>query len=188
MSSMTGTTKQTYDGAKSLRRRRKTTEITKTLSSYFLLLLVMVIIVVPLMWSIAASFTPNEEVFEHVFPFSWRALFPSSPTLEAYVALFEQRDFGRAILNTLLLAFGSVFIGILISAMAGFAFAKFEFRGKNVLFVVLITLIPVEVIISSLLICGSVDHHGRGYSFRGLPMALSFLCSANSSQIFRRKL
>lgn len=57
-------------------------------------------------------------------------------------------------MNTLALAFGSVLIGLLISAMAGFAFAKFEFRGKNVLFVVvLITfMIPVEVIIIPLYI------------------------------------
>ena len=43
----------------------------------------------------------------------------------------------------------TVIVGLLISAMAGFAFAKFEFRGKNVLFVIVLLtfMIPVEVII-----------------------------------------
>lgn len=129
-------------------------ELLHKLLSYALLISVLAIVVVPLMWAVAASFTPNEQVFKYVFPFSWRALFPSDPTLEAYVNLFEQRDFGRAIVNTLALSFGSVLIGLLISAMAGFAFAKFEFRGKNLLFViVLITfMIPVEVIIIPLYI------------------------------------
>jgi len=145
---------KTEQEARHLRRRRRLAEILHKLLSYALLVSVLVIVVVPLMWAVAASFTPNEQVFKYVFPFSWRALFPSDPTLEAYVNLFEQRDFGRAIVNTLALSFGSVLIGLLISAMAGFAFAKFEFRGKNVLFViVLITfMIPVEVIIIPLYI------------------------------------
>ena len=145
---------KTEQEARNLRRRRRLAELLHKLLSYVLLISVLAIVVVPLMWAVAASFTPNEQVFKYVFPFSWRALFPSDPTLEAYVNLFEQRDFGRAIVNTLALSFGSVLIGLLISAMAGFAFAKFEFRGKNLLFViVLITfMIPVEVIIIPLYI------------------------------------
>lgn len=145
---------KTEQEARHLRRRRRLAELLQKLLSYALLVSVLVIVVVPLMWAVAASFTPNEQVFKYVFPFSWRALLPSDPTLEAYVNLFEQRDFGRAIVNTLALSFGSVLIGLLISAMAGFAFAKFEFRGKNILFViVLITfMIPVEVIIIPLYI------------------------------------
>jgi len=145
---------KTEQEARNLRRRRRLAELLHKLLSYVLLVSILAIVVVPLMWAVAASFTPNEQVFKYVFPFSWRALFPSDPTLEAYVNLFEQRDFGRAIVNTLALSFGSVLIGLLISAMAGFAFAKFEFRGKNLLFViVLITfMIPVEVIIIPLYI------------------------------------
>ena len=136
------------------KRRRRTADVLRRVVSYSLLILVLVLIVVPLMWSVAASFTPNELVFKYVFPFSWRALLPSEPTLDAYIGLFERRDFGRAIANTLVLSAGTVLIGLLISAMAGFAFAKFEFRGKNVLFIaVLITfMIPVEVIIIPLYI------------------------------------
>jgi multiple sugar transport system permease protein/putative chitobiose transport system permease protein len=154
MTTTVATRTKTEHEARHLRRRRKSAELLHKLLSYALLVSVLVIVVVPLMWAVAASFTPNEQVFKYVFPFSWRALFPSDPTMEAYVNLFEQRDFGRAIVNTLALSFGSVLIGLLISAMAGFAFAKFEFRGKNLLFViVLITfMIPVEVIIIPLYI------------------------------------
>lgn len=154
MATIVDSRKQTEREAKRLRMRRRSAEASRLLLSYALLALVLVIVVVPLMWSVAASFTPNEQVFKYVFPFSWRALFPSDPTLDAYSNLFELRDFGRAIANTLALSIGTVLIGLLISAMAGFAFAKFEFRGKNVLFVVvLITfMIPVEVIIIPLYI------------------------------------
>jgi len=151
---MTDKPTQTAQEAKRLRQRRRVSDGMHTLFNYVLLLTILLIVVVPLMWAIAASFSPNEQVFRYVFPFSWRALFPSEPTLDAYINLFRLRDFGRAIANTLALSVGTVAVGLLISAMAGFAFAKFEFRGKNVLFViVLITfMIPVEVIIIPLYI------------------------------------
>lgn len=154
MTTMTDKRVQTAEVAKQLRRQRQVFDSMRTLFNYVLLVTILLIVVVPLMWAIAASFTPNEQVFRHVFPFSWRALLPSDPTLDAYMNLFRLRDFGRAIVNTLALTLGTVAIGLLISAMAGFAFAKFEFRGKNALFIiVLITfMIPVEVIIIPLYI------------------------------------
>lgn len=154
MTAMTNNRAQTAEAAKRLRRQRQVFDGMRTIFNYVLLVTILLIVVVPLMWAIAASFTPNEQVFRYVFPFSWRALLPSDPTLDAYINLFRLRDFGRAIINTLALSLGTVAIGLLISAMAGFAFAKFEFRGKNALFIiVLITfMIPVEVIIIPLYI------------------------------------
>jgi ABC-type glycerol-3-phosphate transport system permease component len=151
---MTDKQTQTAQEARQLRQRRRLSDGARTLFHYVLLTTILLIVVVPLMWAVAASFTPNEQVFRYVFPFSWRALFPSDPTLDAYLNLFQLRDFGGAIANTLALSVGTVAVGLLISAMAGFAFAKFEFRGKNLLFVtVLITfMIPVEVIIIPLYI------------------------------------
>ena len=149
MTAMTDKQTQTAQEARQLRQRRRLSDGARTLFHYVLLTTILLIVVVPLMWAVAASFTPNEQVFRYVFPFSWRALFPSDPTLDAYLNLFQLRDFGGAIANTLALSVGTVAVGLLISAMAGFAFAKFEFRAKNLLFViVLITLmIPVEVIV-----------------------------------------
>ncbi|MCX6040007.1 MAG: carbohydrate ABC transporter permease [Caldilinea sp.] len=154
MTAMTDKQTQTAQEARQLRQRRRLSDGARTLFHYVLLTTILLIVVVPLMWAVAASFTPNEQVFRYVFPFSWRALFPSDPTLDAYLNLFQLRDFGGAIANTLALSVGTVAVGLLISAMAGFAFAKFEFRGKNLLFVtVLITfMIPVEVIIIPLYI------------------------------------
>jgi multiple sugar transport system permease protein/putative chitobiose transport system permease protein len=143
------TPQRVHDEAARLRRRRGLRAGAHKLFVYVMLFITLLIVVVPLMWAIAASFTPNELVFKYVYPFSWRALFPSNPTLEGYIALFTEQDMGRAILNTGALALGTVFVGLLISAMAGFAFAKFEFRGKNILFIIVLLtfMIPVEVII-----------------------------------------
>jgi multiple sugar transport system permease protein len=114
---------------------------------YVLLILSATILVLPLLWAISASFTPNNKVFEYVYPFSVRAFLPVDFTLEAYQNLFE-RGFGQVIANTLMLGFIGVVVGGTINAMAGFAFARFKFRGKNFLFVLVILLpflIPVDL-------------------------------------------
>lgn len=95
----------------------------------------------PLYWMISGSLKPGRESLDYP-----PTLFPHEPTLVNYKELFTELDFGRYLVNTLVVvAIGAV--GVLLMAMAGYAFAKFEFRGKGLLFfVVLATLmIPVQV-------------------------------------------
>jgi multiple sugar transport system permease protein len=95
----------------------------------------------PFLWMLLASFKPQREALD--FP---PTLLPLAPTLEHYVTLFVQLDFGRYLVNTLLVVAIS-FLGLLIMAMAGYGFAKFEFRGRRwMFFLVLATMmIPVQV-------------------------------------------
>ena len=114
---------------------------------YCLLIVGVLIVVIPLMWAAAASFTPNHKVFEYAYPFSWRALLPVDFTLEAYENIFA-RGFGQSITNTLFLAVATVIIGGAANALAGFAFGRFEFRGKNALFMIIVMLtflVPIDL-------------------------------------------
>ncbi len=114
---------------------------------YVLLIAVAILFIIPMLWAFSASFTPNNRVFEYASPFSWRAFLPLDFTLEAYQALFA-RGFGVTLLNTFFLGIVVVVAGGFVNAMAGFAFARFEFPGKRALFifVIMITfLIPVDL-------------------------------------------
>lgn len=114
---------------------------------YSLLMLSAAFLLLPLLWAIAASFTPNEKVFEYAYPFSLRALLPLNFTLDAYRALFA-RGFGRTLLNTLILGVVTLFVGGFTNALAGFAFARFQFRGKNLIFFGIVMtsfLVPVDL-------------------------------------------
>lgn len=110
--------------------------IAKTATIYFLLVVMSLIVLVPLMWGFSASLTPNEQVFDNLRPFSWRAFVPTNFTLEAYRAIFRDNDFGRAILNSFILAFSGVFLGSLLSTTAGFAFSRFDFPGRRFFFAI----------------------------------------------------
>ena len=141
------TTLPTRAGARPRTRLSYRRALVEQIIIYILLVLVAAIMIVPLLWAIAASFTPNDLVFRYAYPFSWRAFLPVDFTLEAYQNLFA-RNFGRSLINTFILGIAVVLIGGTINAMAGFAFARFEFWGKRPLFVfiILVTfLIPVDL-------------------------------------------
>ena len=119
----------------------------ETILIYILHIITATIFIIPLLWAIAASFTPNEQVFQYAYPFSWRAFLPNNFTLEAYDNLFA-RDFGVSLVNTLFLGVSVVIAGGVVNAMAGFAFARFQFRGKRIIFVLIILitfLIPIDL-------------------------------------------
>ena len=129
------------------RQRHELLRTGEHLLTYGLLIIVAIFVLLPLMWAFAASFTPNAKVFEYAFPFSLRALFPVDFTLEAYEALFA-RGFGNALKNSFWLSGVTVVLGGSINALAGFAFARFEFRGKRILFLTVILLpflVPVDL-------------------------------------------
>lgn len=108
----------------------------------------------PLVWMVLTSLkTPNETVKS---PPVW---FPASPSLDAYRQVTDVIDVLRALGNSLLIA-GTTTIGVLVtSLMAGYAFAKYRFRGRGVLFAAMVmtmflppivTLIPLYRIVTTL--------------------------------------
>jgi len=95
----------------------------------------------PFFWMIATSFKPQRESTD--FPPS---VLPKEPTLEWYQTLFVELDFGRYLANTVIVVLIGL-VGLLLMAMAGYAFAKFDFRGRKVLFFLVLAtmMIPIQV-------------------------------------------
>ncbi len=115
---------------------------------HILYLFVGLLVVGPLLWALASSLRPRDEIFQYLMPFSVKALYPTTPTLEAYRTIFFEKDFGRAVLNTGFVAIATVVGGLLVAALAGFAFARLECPGKRGLFVLTVVsfLVPFEAI------------------------------------------
>ena len=95
----------------------------------------------PFIWMVFASVKPRSESV--AYP---PTLLPQEPTFEFFRQLFVELDFGRYLVNTLAIVIISM-AGLLLMAAAGYGFAKFQFRGRDALFfLVLITMmIPVQV-------------------------------------------
>ncbi|HVL22889.1 MAG TPA: carbohydrate ABC transporter permease [Thermomicrobiales bacterium] len=113
--------------------------------TYLALVILAIIVLLPLEWIIASSFTNRETVFKNVLPFSLKALYPENPTLQGYRAIFND-GYGRAIVNTLGVAITTVLGCLFVGTTAGFAFARFDFRFKGLLWslVLLSLMVPYE--------------------------------------------
>lgn len=110
--------------------------------TYSLLLLGAVITIVPFAWMLATSFKPEPEVF--IFP---PHLLPLEPTLKAYTTLFTKIEFGRTFLNSAIVTTLYTLINMLVASLAGYAFAKIKFIGRDKIFslFLLTMMIPSQV-------------------------------------------
>ena len=96
----------------------------------------------PLLWMVSASLMPAGEATA-LPPRVW----PSQVTLEHYRALFTRLNLARYALNSTLLAAAIAVISLGFNSMAGYAFAKFRFVGRDRLFRLLLAalVIPGQV-------------------------------------------
>ncbi|MEU5870956.1 carbohydrate ABC transporter permease [Glycomyces sp. NPDC047369] len=109
-------------------------------------LAVLVVILYPAVWMLMSSFKPSSEIIGEV------SLLPTGGGLQNYAKALEGIggiSFWTFVLNSLVLAAGSV-VGILLScSLAAYAFARIAFRGRNLFFVCMIAtmLLPFHVVI-----------------------------------------
>lgn len=85
----------------------------------------------PFFWMVSTSLKAREAIY--AIPIQW---IPKEPSLEAYRAIFHLTniDFVRGFVNSVVVSVLLTLLPLLSSAMAAFAFAKIEFRGKRMLF------------------------------------------------------
>ncbi len=121
------------------------------------------VMVVPFVWMVSTSFKPAQEIF--VVPPTW---IPSQPTLKNYVDLFQNLDFARPFLNTVIVSGSITVLSVLFSSMAGFAFAKFRFRGRNALFMLILATIMVPGQMTIIPVFLMLRHLGLINTYAGL--------------------
>lgn len=103
-------------------------------------------ILLPLLYAVSIAFMPSSELFT-----TSMNLIPSSPTLENFSQAMVKIPLGRFIVNSFLVA-GCITFGQMIScSLAAFSFSFLDFKGKNLLFMVVMAtmMIPGEATIIS---------------------------------------
>lgn len=119
-----------------------------TIARYTALTVIFVVLVLPLYWFIMSSFRPVEDIFRYANDFGLRTLVPDRLTLDNHKAVLRS-EFTTALFNSLFVCTTTVIFGVLVNSMAGFAFAVFDFRFKNLLFVLVLLsfMMPFEAIV-----------------------------------------
>lgn len=108
----------------------------------------------PLIWMVLSSFKTAEELAQ-LPPTIW----PERFSLAGYEYIFTKLPFARYFANSVFVSMASTALAVFTSSLAGYIFAKFEFRGKNIIFFAIlasmmipgaIMLVPRYLLITSL--------------------------------------
>lgn len=139
------------------------TRINKKVKRVILLHLPVLLIVFfaigPYVWTFISSITPDDALSD-TFRF-----FPENPTLVNYTRLFVNIDFGKNMMDSLLVAFGSTFLGLALTLTASYSFSRFKFRFRQLFLIqfLVINMFPVVLLIVPLFIImrnlGLMDTH-----------------------------
>ncbi len=125
------------------------------------------IFIVPMLYTFISSLKSTGDIF--IIPIQW---IPKRVNWPNFTVPFAEKNFGTYFMNSIIVAVCVTVSSLFFSSLAGYSLAKFEYRGKKALFViVLITMmIPIEVTIVPLAII--VSNLGWMNSYQGLIIPL----------------
>lgn len=112
-----------------------------------------ILVSIPFLWMLLSAFKPENEILR-IPP----TILPENPTFDNFIKLFTEMNFLIYLRNTLIIVFISS-IGLLFNGMAGYGFAKFNFKGKEKLFYLVlatmmipgqVTMIPVYLLLNEM--------------------------------------
>ena len=129
----------------SLERRAKTRKILSRTVTYMLLSLWAVLVLFPFYWMVLSSVKSYSAYNSEYIP----RFFTLAPTFENYITAFTAVDLGDYFLNTLIFTVATTAIMLVVTVLAAFAFARLNFKGKNLAFTLFLALmmIPSELVV-----------------------------------------
>ena len=116
---------------------------------YAFLVTLLLVFALPLLWALSASFKSRADIFSYP-----PAPLPDPAVLDNYRGLLEAQPFWSWFTISTVVAVLSTVVSVLLCSLAGFAFAKYRFRGKNALFTIMFSAlaVPFAVIVVPLFI------------------------------------
>lgn len=144
---------------KLIKKRKPNRSIWGDLFLYLFLILVAIIMAFPIVYAVSSALKPLDELFK--FP---PTIFPKHPTMDNFSDLFVTMGkswvtFSRYLFNTVFITFVGTFGHLIISSMAAFVLAKYEFPGNQTFFKIVtvammftgyVTAIPNYIILNKL--------------------------------------
>src|SRR5581483_1068953 len=113
------------------------------------LILLAIFFLLPFAWLLCAAFKTSDDLFSSIF-LPWQHL--DRLTFSNFVDLFRKEPFARWIINSVFLSTAYTVTVVALSSLGGFALAKYRFRGKRLIMIVMLAtmLLPSQVILPSM--------------------------------------
>lgn len=139
---------------------RKPSTLRRILTTDLPVAFIVLFAMAPFVWMILTSLTPSAQIAA-----TGVALSPAGWSLDNYVRLIEQTSFLKNMLDSLIVAGGTMVVGLAVAVSAAYAFSRFRFRGRTLLMLqfLLINMFPVVLLILPLFVLmrrlGLLDTH-----------------------------
>ena len=130
---------------KRLERRAATRKTISKTVTYILLALWAILVLFPFYWMVLSSVKSYSAYNSEYIP----QFITLAPTLENYFTAFTAVNLGDYFLNTLIFTLATTAIMLIVTVLAAFAFARLNFKGKNLAFTLFLALmmIPSELVV-----------------------------------------
>ncbi len=110
---------------------------------YALIAILLFVTIAPLVWVFSTSFKRNEESIS--FP---PKFLPENVTFDNYKFVLTDPGLVHSLINSFVVSIGSTILSVTVSALGGYAFARFEFKAKNLIMSVILGLFMIPVVIN----------------------------------------
>jgi multiple sugar transport system permease protein len=121
------------------------------------------VMLLPFLWMILSSFMTAQEIISR--PLTW---FPADPGFDAYRGLRDAIPLGRMYLNSMIVTTVTTFGILLTSSLAGYGFAKFQFPGRDILFLIVLATMMIPFFVVMIPIFWMIGKFGWIDSYPGL--------------------
>ncbi|BAU05568.1 carbohydrate ABC transporter permease [Fischerella sp. NIES-3754] len=122
----------------------------KNIGTYTILIAIAIVTLFPLFWLVSTALkSQTENIFQ-----SPPQLFPSQPTFENFVSVWQSNPFGQYLFNSTLVAVLTVGLNLLFCALAAYPLARLSFPGRDWIFIAIIStiMIPFQIVMIPLYI------------------------------------
>lgn len=125
-----------------MKKMKSPSSMAEKIFAYAVLILIFIIVVFPIIWLFAGSFKLEREILQYP-----PTLFGTKFTIKNFVRIFKTIPMLQYLKNTVIFAGVTTAFAVLFDAMAGYAFARLRFKGKDFIFIcVLLTMmVPFQV-------------------------------------------
>ena len=152
------------DNYKIIEQKEKRRELLMNIALYFFLVLWAIVVLFPFYWMVLTSLESYGAYNAEYIP----QFYTLNPTLENYVTAFTSVNLAKYFLNTIIFTLATTGIMMIVTIFAAFAFARLEFKGKNLVFTLFLSLmmIPSELVVITNFV--TITNAGLRNTFMGL--------------------
>ena len=152
------------DNYKIIEQKEKRRELLMDIALYFFLVLWAIVVLFPFYWMVLTSLKSYGAYNAEYIP----QFYTLNPTLENYVTAFTSLNLAKYFLNTIIFTLATTGIMMIVTIFAAFAFARLEFKGKNLVFTLFLSLmmIPSELVVITNFV--TITNAGLRNTFTGL--------------------